>query len=1172
MNRWPPTTHLPVDRVIRNRIMAVRWWWACLLIGVTLTASFAADQGTTAVPTDQDDPPKPAVIPVAGQDTTKDGRKPPPLDLLKSAGAIFVLYEEAKETLRMLPKAIVLTPEKYQELLDQLEQLRKQVKPERPQTPSVCKLSGRVDGNLIRIKAVFEFKTDRPRASVALACRRGWAVAAALDAGELPAFQPLGEDGYVVVVEQPGTHQVSLDLALPMLARGAERSFELDLPRAAITVLDQFEFPGDAADIRVAGRAVAVRPAGSPVKVEALPLGPVDRLDVSWKGPAATKTKVPTTLTARGRIVARVEDALVRTEAELHLQVLSGAAQTWRIQIPPGVTLEKWQILPGLSTVPPEKAAGQDERVEKITPATEQEPVLTITLREPSAEPLRVILHGRQPRKGTTIPIGPYAVQDVRPQQGTIEVRGRSDLRLRPILRGEVVQREVTEDLRVLGTLAAFTYWDLLAASNPRSPGPAPLTLDLDAAKGSVETRAIADLRLLPADGETPPSWRVHLRFDFTPARTSVDRLELELPPGFQFDQLAGVMPAQTVENPVEIKDGPGTRRTMVMSLAQRLTQAFSVDFSGTMPITAGRLEAAFELPRLTQVIGGVQGAGVPFLDRGGRVQVTLPPGWELLPRVLPPLATPARGTEPLGWPTERMPAQVELAWQARRADAPSRITAEVVIAGRRVRVRQQFQFARAPRQLRLRVPPGISGPIRLANGGELVPDSAPMPDGNGWVGVLGPVRDEVVTLTYSFPLPELPASGEEGAQAVIPLLQSEAGGDARVFVWADPEWRPSLAGTGWEELPLELGPDPERLPDLVLRGHPETRLALRLRRAAAAPRLTAVVDRALVRVTLTDAGPHVYHVRYLLSRLNARHLDIELPSSLARAALGIRLDGKEVRRSLVDETGREVEVGRLVRLEVEPELVRKPVLLEITFALGGSRGEGNSMWQSRLRPPVLVGAALLGPTRWGIELSPGWLTFHATGASVEQRWGVHGWLPAPRPAATSDELESWLAGTDPSTLAEDSEPGLVCRQSALGPITLVHVPRQAWLLACSLTFLAIGLGLSFVPLPRGLFWTIVAGLGVLIAAVSVLWPNTLALLVYGCQPAALVLLVVVCAQWTLQQRYRRRLVFLPSFTRAQPGSSLIRSTSSSLKAPLREPSTIDQLPAPRGSSVTGEV
>src|SRR5262249_43485292 len=76
------------------------------------------------------------------------------------------------------------------------------------------------------------------------------------------------------------------------------------------------------------------------------------------------------------------------------------------------------------------------------------------------------------------------------------------------------------------------------------------------------------------------------------------------------------------------------------------------------------------------------------------------------------------------------------------------------------------------------------------------------------------------------------------------------------------------------------------------------------------------------------------------------------------------------------------------------------------------------------------------------------------------------------------------------------------------------------------------------------------------VTTIGVYSPAALPVIAYGCEPGALVLLVAVAAQWTLQRRYRRQVVLMPGFTRLKSGSSLIRSGSSNRP---RDPSTIDE-------------
>jgi hypothetical protein len=97
--------------------------------------------------------------------------------------------------------------------------------------------------------------------------------------------------------------------------------------------------------------------------------------------------------------------------------------------------------------------------------------------------------------------------------------------------------------------------------------------------------------------------------------------------------------------------------------------------------------------------------------------------------------------------------------------------------------------------------------------------------------------------------------------------------------------------------------------------------------------------------------------------------------------------------------------------------------------------------------------------------------------------------------------------------------------------------------------------------------------LGLVVVVATLLWPGVLGQVLYGAEPGAAVLLFVLGAQWTLHQRYRRQVVFLPGFKRMKPGSSLGRAGSSSTPArpaaPVQraggEPSTVDGPPVAGG-------
>src|SRR5579875_2763233 len=74
------------------------------------------------------------------------------------ADAVIVICEQINEALDLLPKAVILRPDKYQELLDQIEKLKKQIenpKYENVVPPTRCLLQGKVGPNLVRLEAEF---------------------------------------------------------------------------------------------------------------------------------------------------------------------------------------------------------------------------------------------------------------------------------------------------------------------------------------------------------------------------------------------------------------------------------------------------------------------------------------------------------------------------------------------------------------------------------------------------------------------------------------------------------------------------------------------------------------------------------------------------------------------------------------------------------------------------------------------------------------------------------------------------------------------------------------------------------------------------------------------------------------------------------------------------------
>jgi len=191
-----------------------------------------------------------ALAAVGADPPTDPSKVPPrPLDSLKlPPGTVIVITSDPKDSFQKID-AVVISPEEYKRLLDAADQLKKQANPDKPDPPSVCRLSGKVETRglteLVTIRAVFEFTTTGPKTVVPLGGRKAAAVSATLGDGKLAPLQ-FGDDGYSVTVESAGQHKLTLDWEVPLQSRGAqgaERGFLLHLPGCPITLLERMELP-----------------------------------------------------------------------------------------------------------------------------------------------------------------------------------------------------------------------------------------------------------------------------------------------------------------------------------------------------------------------------------------------------------------------------------------------------------------------------------------------------------------------------------------------------------------------------------------------------------------------------------------------------------------------------------------------------------------------------------------------------------------------------------------------------------------------------------------------------------------------------------------------------------------------------------------------------------------
>ncbi len=1107
---------------------------------------FAADPPATASksgPADKKAEPVPAAPPPAA--------KPEPFRV--PGDYIIFIGDKLDEALRMAPQGLVIpNPRKFQQdLFDLFARQNEQAKQKKPVSPSQCQITGKIEGNAAVLRLQFDCLTQWPDALVHLACIPGWASSASID-GRTPLLRP-EPDGFQVQVDKPGDHQVVLDLVVPLAARSPGQALELSLPHAAITTLE-LDLPPGAKDVRFAGKPLAE----GPVKVEGnrlvkSPLGPADKLDLSWRGPRATPG-VPL-LAAEGLVRVRLDGDHLTTVAELTLRAEAGQTDVWRLLVPHGAEVQ-------LSPADKARLARPVEAAEQAAGS-----LLTLRLREPSADPLKVTVitpHRLAPKPAATVAVGPFAVLGAVHQSGTLFVSSnltdvQLDFQPHPGAQAINLQRRLLTEEERRGDstrVAAFRYGNVSAADGAPAPvaglGP---WLDISAGlvHGQLRTRVNHVLSLQNRDGTLV--WHSNTTIvATTPRWAEVDQVKVQLPDGWEPSEDLGATPS-------------GTPRVVALRLARGSKDAVTLTLAGRYadkPKTEG--SATLGLPR---PLGAI--------DQGGDVTVQVAHDLEVVPAVPAGLELTRQSPHDQVWHCRTLPEAMAVAWRPYVPDVRVRSEANVDLTPRGGRVQQWITLQLPqppPTQVTLRVPAGITG-LALREGGTLAaPEERGAAARSVTLGKPSGGGEHLLALDFDFTAAPRPG---EAANFVVPLVYPEpmTRGESRVRLWCDAGALPVLLdGTPWTTQPIEDVAERTILPALVARA-PRADAPLPLRWGEPQGAFTVLAERALVRVRIDEDGSQRCTARYRLRQLAAPHIDVEVPGPVAVLNFQATLNGKRVAHEVLDDAGQPSDGGRLARLRLAPDLVKPDSILELSYRVPPGR-PSTGAWAGTnlttpLQAPVLRGEAGAIPICWEVRVPPSWVVLAPESSpGVDRTWGRRGWLLAPHLARVSSEPDSDSGGEEAAAQSGDP-PAVVSWRSGPEPLTLTHVPQKAWMLACSLGLVVVGLVLYGPGRParqgsapaRGLAWVLVL-LALAAAAGAVLRPTVLAALVYGCEPGAVVLLVVLLVRWLLHERYRRQIVFLPSFSRGRSGSSMLRGSSAS--RPTGEPSTVD-VPRPAAGS-----
>jgi hypothetical protein len=1113
------------------------------------------------------------------------------------ADAVIVICEQVNEALDLLPKAVILKPEKYQELLDQIEKLKKQIenpKSELAVPPTRCVLRGKVGSDAVHLEAEFTGTAEHADTLVALACPQAGASSAETD-GHMAQIRRSNTGSFLVRIDKAGEYHVKLDLLAPLAGReGNSRGFELTLPRAVMTELE-LDLPANCTDVRLGGQLLKdLQLPGLELKNNHLRgspgLGPVDKLDLSWKETRPSMGE-PVRM-AEGRIQARLDAAGLTTQADLNLTVEGAPAKVWRLLVPRNAEVK---------VLPSEKEDRIEHRIETDDKKYPFASLRTIHLKEARSDPLHVQVKLPPlplPQRGSTMPIGPFFVFDAARQTGTVVVRNQvRNLHLDYRGQGDMQLRRLdTEEPKgeAPATVATLVYSNIPLVEGPvGTSGPKSCSwLDLEAVKVPVQVRMRVShtltLRVVHAPGRRdaapttlqPPALQWEVLTTIAPATkwADVEQLTILVPPEWESaDENVSVVP----NNKLRYVMVPSALLREAPTQAQRLEGRYKATYKAEE-------HAVLKLPQPQGTIESCE------------VKIEAPPDIEVVlnnaEQVHLELSKQPRPNEQT-WRCRSLSAEewgIDVSWQPYRPELRVVSVVDLTLNGGGGDVHHELRLQLPPTPppfVTLRVPAALGNSLQIqdeqgqdirslkadfvANGRR----QADQPDDaghalNSRVRIPVPTKEGGkewrLVLRYRTRLEAKDRLPRIGGSFGVPLavLEQATTGDLKVRIWTELGLLPRAASPRWEEQNIEEVKD-RALPVLVLRAaKPDTPLRLVLSEQAAG--FSALIERALMRVQLEEGGTQRWQASFQIRHITNRNLDLLMPAPVDTLKAQFFFNGRKVTPLIVNDKGENSGNGSIARLHLprlgdreragstsDDEMVAASPSgsLEVSFQSPPARSSGSPLYTT-LQPPQILGAAA-APTCWQVSVPPNCVLLAPESTTgVERTWVRRGWL-----------LAAGLSA--PPELRRDKEPvALVCWQDQNVAIVLTQAPQLAWLLVCSLGLVLIGWGLYWWARQHGnqgsrlavWFWPLLGLLTLAIAIAALFWPTLLCAIAYGCEPGLVVLLAIVGVQWLRHQRYRRQIVFLPSFSRGRAGSSLIRKN-----APHRpqsgEPSTVDAPP-----------
>jgi hypothetical protein len=1097
------------------------------------------------------------VIPTPGSREPETIPVPPAPINSADDSTVTVIGDDVTRALKVLqPGAVILSAERYRELMDAAQRIQK------PGDAALfllgaCRLTGVCERDalgkeFLKLQVLLEFRTSLANAVVPLGFKGIRLTGATLD-GESPHWAHRGDE-LAVRVPLPGIHKLALETTLPVTRSGQDRRVSIEVvPAAAITTLD-VTVPDTVTVAAVKGGGpLTIRSSGANSTLHSPALGVLREFDLSWQLAAPSVPEGPAQLSAQGDVRIHLEPAVIHTEVRLRLEARQGAIPSLQLRLAADATLLEVVVLSNSDETrgtPVEWTAGKPESG-----------LITIKLRQPltsTESPITLRLRYQQPlptKPGSPRSLAMLEVQEPKDavQAGTIALWQAPGVRLH--IQNDLLTANPQElpALEQRSATHAFRYWkqpvrfEVLVDPAPLPP----LTLDT---RVNHTLRLIGQALLLASEFELAPK-----------PGSGVQELEVRWPKGFTLDRRI------VLTNLVETIDL--TESSVRLRLSGRQQDRFTFRLEGLLSV-AGLANANVELPYLLSAAGERNGKkdNAQIVYRPGDLSLAAtdadfwlregttglcregqrPPQLDSVLRETTQfqVETPAAGREP----------RLVLAWQPRRHEVRSE--AQLFVAGDLLQLRQSLhcQWAGAPpAQLWLRFPRVLDKLSRFrlvydARDGRTVEEDL--------VLLERPRHSDPKMVERALMLPrDLPerarielewrgplAACQGGSHLLIPLISPspgetmDRGGEVQIWWGKGIQLSLRQEEAHWRRIPSKVNGDQTLLPGLALQSSSlEAPLALNCE-ANDSPLPDAVAERVLLEVSPLPGGKLDYHASFALAPVLVPRLELALPGGPRTLALQhVLLAGNELPTASLDFGPHPERTDQmLLRIPFSPDMLAKRTLLVVRF-----RTQKPSLWPGTrysFPVPVFPSQVVIGQTRWRIESPVDRLALLTDDVTIaEQSWHWWGWLRPPRPDYLASEMRMWLAGA--ATPIDAERPALSFAQSgALHSLPVLELPRQVWLLLCSLFVLVAGL-LWYCYSPRRLsWWLALAATSLLVLGV---WqPHLLVAVLFGIQPGVLVLAVGLSLLWLWRRRWRRQIMTLPGFARRSPGASPTISTN----------------------------